>query len=116
MQHTTTYAIFWEPPTLQNGTPSHVSKRYNNLLMGYFNDVGGTELYDNNAQYYDGSGDIMNSSAFGTAWVDTSPYPAATCSYTNEHIEGKPAFAVANLGKGNAPGHDCLYRTCSERE
>jgi outer membrane protein assembly factor BamB len=82
MQHTTTYAIFWEPPTLQNGTPSHVSKRYNNLLMGYFNDVGGTELYDNNAQYYDGSGHIMNSSAFGTAWVDTSPYPAATCSYT----------------------------------
>jgi outer membrane protein assembly factor BamB len=50
--------------------------------MGYFNDVGGTELYDNNAQYYDGSGHIMNSSAFGTAWVDTSPYPAATCNYS----------------------------------
>lgn len=82
MQRTTTYAIFWEPPTLQNGAPAHVSRRYNTLLMGYFNDVSGSELYDNTTQYYDGAGHIANSSAFGAAWVDTSPYPASACSYS----------------------------------
>ncbi|HLH63420.1 MAG TPA: PQQ-binding-like beta-propeller repeat protein [Ktedonobacteraceae bacterium] len=81
MRQTITYAIFWEPPTLQDGTPARVSNRYNRLLMGYFNDVGGTELYDNNTQYYDNSGHIVNSSAFGAAWVDTSPYPPSGCSY-----------------------------------
>lgn len=85
MQHTTTFAIFWEPSKLQNGTPTHVSRRYNNSLMGYFDDVNGSELYDNNTQYYDTAGHILNSSAFGTAWVDTSPYPASQCSNTAIH-------------------------------
>jgi outer membrane protein assembly factor BamB len=76
----TTYAIFWEPPTLQDGTRTHVSQHYNNLILRYFNDVGGTDLYDNNTQYYDRSGHIINNSAFGAAWFDTSPYPTSSCS------------------------------------
>ncbi len=106
MQHTTTYAIFWEPPTLQDGTAAHVNKHYNTLLMGYFNDVGGTELYDNNTQYYDNSGHIVNSSAFGAAWVDTSPYPASGCSYmamaanclNDAQIQAEVAHAMAVNG------------------
>ncbi len=41
------YAIFWEP------TGSTVSSTYNNLILRYFKDVGGSGLYHNNTQYTD---------------------------------------------------------------
>jgi hypothetical protein len=79
-----TYAIFWEPPTLQDGTSAPVSASYNNLMKRYFKDVGGNGLYNINTQYYqtiNGPTEyIVNSSPFQAAWVDTSPYPAADTS------------------------------------
>ena len=39
------YAIFWEPAS------SSVSTQYNTLIKRYFNDVGGSPLYNNNNQY-----------------------------------------------------------------
>ncbi|MHB8596366.1 MAG: outer membrane protein assembly factor BamB family protein [Ktedonobacteraceae bacterium] len=78
----TTYAIFWEPPTLQDGKATQVSPNYNKLLQRYFNDVGGSNLYENNTQYYDSVQHIVNSSALGGMWVDTSAYPASNCTDT----------------------------------
>jgi len=80
----TTYAIFWEPARLPDGTPTHVSPAYNSLIERYFKDVGGSGLYNINTQYFDLAGRIANSSTFGGAWVDSSPYPASQCrsSYT----------------------------------
>ena len=75
-----TYAIFWEPPTLQDGTPTYVSSNYNTLLIRYFNDIGGSDLYDNNTQYYDLSHNIVNNSALGGIWLDSSPYPTSNCT------------------------------------
>jgi len=81
MQSTSvTYAIFWEPPTLQNGAASHVSPTYNSLIQRYFNDIGGSGVYGNDTQYYDNTGHILNSSTLGGVYVDTSPYPASGCS------------------------------------
>jgi hypothetical protein len=80
--HTTSqsYAIFWEPSKLQDGTPTQVSPTYNSLLTRYFQDVGGSRLYNNNTQYYDTTAHIANSSSFSTSWLDTSPYPASDCT------------------------------------
>jgi hypothetical protein len=79
-----TYAIFWEPKKLQNGDPAYVAKGYNAGIIRYFKDVGGTTLYNNNTQYYQGSGAsqkfIKNKSTFAASWVDTAPYPASGCT------------------------------------
>src|SRR5437660_1095339 len=77
----TTYAIFWEPTKLPDGTSTHVSTNYNSLIQGYFKDIGGSGLYNNNIQYYQISKGItnyiVNSSTLGGAWIDTStPYPS----------------------------------------
>ena len=61
------YAIFWEPPTLQDGTATSVSPNYNSLIEQYLNDVNGSGLYNNNTQYFDTSGHIANNAAFGGA-------------------------------------------------
>ena len=51
MLTSTTYAIYREPATLQDGAATHVSATYNSLIQRYFGDVGGSGLY-NNTQYY----------------------------------------------------------------
>lgn len=83
MQNSTTYAIFWEPSALQDGTPAYVSPTYNSLIQQYFTDVGGSGLFNNNTQYYDSvSGHIVNTSTLGGMWVDTSPFPPSGCADT----------------------------------
>jgi len=80
---TVSYAIFWLPPTLQDGSPTHMSPTYQSLIERYFGDVGGNGLYRNNTQYYQveygKEQHIRNRSSLGAAWVDTSPYPASGC-------------------------------------
>src|SRR6478609_1156419 len=52
MPTTTTYAIWWlpagnhfEPPTGNAATDAANDTRYENLLIRYFNDVGGSDIY-----------------------------------------------------------------------
>ncbi len=66
------YAIFWEP------TGSTVSSNYNNLILRYFRDVGGTGLYANNSQYTDTTGTAPSNATLAGSWVDTSSYPSST--------------------------------------
>ena len=75
----TSYAIFWLPPTLQDGSATSVSATYMSLIKRYFGDIGGSGLYNTATQYYDTGGSIINSSTFGGAWLDTSSYPASDC-------------------------------------
>lgn len=81
-----TYVIFWEPPTLPNGSQTYVSKNYNSLIQQYFNDVGGSGLYNNNTQYYEATNGqikhIINKSVLTGTWIDTSSYPAPDCTDT----------------------------------
>jgi hypothetical protein len=83
-QQSNTYAIFWEPPKLQNGDPAYVDPDYNRLIKLYFKDIGGSGLYENNTQYYqtvDGKNQfIKNVSQLAGAWVDTADYPASGCN------------------------------------
>jgi hypothetical protein len=84
LRQDTNYAIFWEPPYLQNGDPTHVSDSYNHLVERYFRDVGGSGLYRNNTQYYrvrNGRKEFIEDvSVLGGTWLDASPYPASGCS------------------------------------
>lgn len=100
------YAVFWEPPTLQDGTATYVSPNYNSLIEQYLTDVNGSGLYNNNTQYYDTSGHITDNSTFGGAWVDTSPYPASGCTDTatpndclnDQQIKAEVAKAISVNG------------------
>jgi hypothetical protein len=83
MLQDTNYVIFWEPQTLQDGTPTHVSSTYNTLVERYFRDVGGSGLYANDTQYYQVRNGrkrfIRDSSILGGAWLDTGAYPSPGC-------------------------------------
>jgi outer membrane protein assembly factor BamB len=79
----TSYAIFWLPSTLQDGSATAVSATYVSLITRYFGDIGGSGLYNTATQYYDGGGSIANSSTLGGVWMDTSPYPASDCQDTS---------------------------------
>lgn len=81
----TTYAIFWEPPTLSDGTTStSVSPTYNSLIQRYLGDVGGSGFYENTTQYYQvvrgAKKRIANRSSLGGTLVDTNAYPGSDCT------------------------------------
>jgi hypothetical protein len=88
MTYDTNYAIFWEPPHLQNGAGTGVASNFNYMMYRYFTDIGGSGIYNINTQYYYTSYgyryNIANSSKWGGYIVDTSPYPPGGCynSYT----------------------------------
>jgi hypothetical protein len=75
MHTNTTYAIYDLP------AGSTMSASYQTLLNQFLTDVGvasgsTTNVYSTDTQYYDGSGPIAYSSAFGGAFVDTThPIP-----------------------------------------
>jgi hypothetical protein len=84
MPTTTTYAIFWLPngthyePTTGNATTDAANDtRYENLLIRYFNDVGGSDILGTATQYNGTNGFVMNNSTFGGSTVDTNAYPHA---------------------------------------
>jgi hypothetical protein len=84
MKKSFTYAIFWDPPTMQNGASSFFSAQYQTLNDRYFNDVGGNGLYNNNTQYYQTIGGITrhikNISSLAGTWVDTGAFPSRICT------------------------------------
>lgn len=65
---TNVYAIFWEPT-------GNVSSTYHSLIERYFTDVGGTDLYNNNTQYTDTSGNASSNTTLAGSWVDSTAYP-----------------------------------------
>jgi hypothetical protein len=84
MPTSTTYAIFWlpagvhyEPASGNAATDAANDTRYENLLIRYFQDVSGTEIYDTTSQYSGSNGAITNSSTFGGSVVRTTAYPSA---------------------------------------
>lgn len=82
MSNVTTYAIFWVPPTLQDGTPTGMSANYRPILKRFLTDYPAHGIDNNNTQYYQTGPNIYihNAGSFGGAFVDTSPYPASGCS------------------------------------
>lgn len=80
------YPIFWEPA----GT--HVNPNYNNLIIQYYNDVGGNKLYNVIQQYTANNGSPVTA-AYINSWVDTTnAYPGP--SLTNIDIQNEVNRAI----------------------
>jgi len=82
------YAIFWIPPTLQNGQPTSLSATYQSIAKRMLADYPYHGVSNNSTQYYSqpvatpctgtktyfvGTGGLIAS------YVDTNPYPASGC-------------------------------------
>lgn len=82
----TLFAIFWVPPTLQNGHSTSLTAHYEAIQKQMLGDYPGHGLDNNNTQYYQVIGTtkyIQNKGgAAATSYVDTNPYPASGCSDT----------------------------------
>jgi hypothetical protein len=66
---TTPYLIWWLPPG--QTLPSN----YQQVVGNYFNDIGGSALYNVLTAYSGSNGQIANSVTPGGAWTDTTAYP-----------------------------------------
>src|SRR5487761_217208 len=78
MHSTTSYAIFRLPTGFhyEASASSAGDTSYESLIERYLGDVGGSSLYNIVTQYPDSvNGYPLNSSTFGGAYVDTTPYP-----------------------------------------
>ncbi|MBV8552188.1 MAG: hypothetical protein JOY54_12870 [Acidobacteriaceae bacterium] len=88
MTSATSYAIFWAPPTLQNGQAASLPASYQNIQTALLSTYPGHSIDNNNTQYYMTSGFgffrftnfVQNSGSFGGSYVDTAPYPGSGCS------------------------------------
>jgi hypothetical protein len=68
---TTAYLIWWLP------SGQTLPSNYRQVVTNYFNDVGGSSLYDVLTVYSGSNGQITNSVTPGGAWTDTTAYPAS---------------------------------------
>jgi hypothetical protein len=102
MTTTTTYAIFWTPPTLQNGTATSLPTSYQNIQTALLTAYPGHGIDNNNTQYYMTSGTgfltftdfVQNVGTFGGSYVDTSAYPASGCS---DFVTGSNCLSDAQI-------------------
>ncbi len=83
MHKEVSYAIFWDPSQLQDGTPTQgINRKYKKLISKYFGNTNGSALFHNNVQYTS-QGSVPKRTAFAQAWVDTTPFPTGHCSYSD---------------------------------
>ena len=77
----TTHALFWEPPALQDGEISQAGPRYDPLLTRFLRDVGDTGYYRIAGQYYERRAHrrvaVGESSRFLGAYADKTSFPTA---------------------------------------
>src|SRR5436305_12759706 len=80
------YLIFWEPK-------GHgVTANYNALVTRWFQDVGGSGLYNNNKQYTSG-GKAPVTMLLGGTFLDTHAYPTTT-SMTDAQVHNEVTYAM----------------------
>ena len=105
---TVNYAIYWEP-----GLAFGVSAKYNSVTSQFLRDIGGSALYGIASQYFQVSGgvqqNIVNSSSFGGAWVDTSLYPTNPLLDSQIQAEVSKAISVNHWTAGI--GHEFFVFT-----
>ena len=79
MPTTSTYVIFWLPAGnhFSNGTTAASDLDYENTVLKYFKDVGGTQILNTTTQYSGSNGSPADTSNFVTSIVDTTAFPHA---------------------------------------
>ena len=113
------YAIFWQP------TGKSVPPGYNNLILRYFADIGGSKLSHNDTQYKSSNGQFPSNATLGGSWVDRQGYGGKFLIDTQiqaevthaQKVNGwtstlKHAFFVFTV-KGEIICFDASHRQCS---
>ncbi len=80
MLNATTYAIFWLPAKLQDGTPTSVSALYRPVIKKFLTDYPAHGIDNNNTQYFQTVGPTTTYIHNTGAFLDTSSYPASGCA------------------------------------
>lgn len=70
------YLIFWQPDS------NAASASYQTLIQRYFNDVGGSALYQLLHQYTDSQGHFPSGVQLADTWTDTQAYPSTALAST----------------------------------
>jgi hypothetical protein len=80
------YAIFWIPPTLQNGNPTSLSTKYQTVTKQFLGDYPYHGIANNSTQYYSVKNGVSKYftgvGKLAASYIDTNPYPASGCSDT----------------------------------
>jgi uncharacterized repeat protein (TIGR01451 family) len=80
MPSSTIYYVFWLPTGQHFGSNSTDDTNYENLLIQWANDLGGSQFHNLVTQYNGNNGTISNTVSFGGSWTDTNAYPHAGTS------------------------------------
>ena len=77
MPSTTLYYVFWLPTGLHYEANAAGDTNYENLLVQWAQDLGGTQFHNLVTQYNGNNGTISNTVSYGGSWTDTGAYPHA---------------------------------------
>jgi hypothetical protein len=131
MRRGSLFAIFWIPPTLQNGGPTGMSTAYQNLQTRLLADYTANGIDNNNVQYYQILGSTKSyikniaglnlSNGLAGVFVDHSPYPASGCSdlatpgncITDAQIRAEIQKVIPLAGWASGPNSMFLLYTSS---
>jgi hypothetical protein len=85
MVSTRTHVIFWLPSGFHysNGTTAASDLDYENTVLKYFQDVGGSEILNTATQYTGSNGTVTDSSTFDDSIVDTNAFPHTGADVAN---------------------------------
>ena len=101
MTSTTLYYVFWLPTGQHYESNAAGDTNYENLLIRWANDVGGSQYLNLITQYTGTNGTAGNSVTFGGSWTDTAAYPHAGTTadpLTDADIQTEVANAVSTNG------------------
>jgi hypothetical protein len=116
MPTSTTYAIFWLPAG-RHFQPDGNDAQFEAGVEHFFQDIGGTHYYNLLTQYSKDAqgnpvknGPILNQSALGGSWVDTTPYPhAGTAQDPLQLSDYRDAVRRAMAANAWTPGIDRIF-------
>jgi hypothetical protein len=114
------YAIFWEPA-------GHASSAtYKPLVTRFFNDVGGSALFNTTTEYYQGSGATQKfitnvANTLAGSYVDTTAFPAGGITDVDVQAAVNRAIAANGWPKGigneyfvySGPGGEIVSSFCA---
>jgi uncharacterized repeat protein (TIGR01451 family) len=105
----TAYLIFWLPPGVHFSS-SVSDANYEQLIMRYFQDIGGSPFYNIVTQYPGNNGTAANAVTLGGAIVDTRPYPrAGTVANPLLNADIRQEIASVMAAQGWLPGLGAMY-------
>jgi uncharacterized repeat protein (TIGR01451 family) len=122
------YYDFWLPTGYHYESNSAGDTNYENLLIRFANDVGGSQYLNMLTQYHGGNGSVGGGASFGGSWVDSgTAYPHAGTTgdpLQDSDIQTEVANAVATNGWTEDANHivavftangihECMGSTCT---